>query len=139
MITYPFAFITAAAIAVSFRSPRATVPWAGLCGLMAWAGFDLSRRMGAPEPAAIFAGAIVLGVLAEALARLLHRPAILFVIPGLFPLVPGIIAYRGMLMLSRSDLAGGAWQLARALLYAGTLAAGLTVPTVLFRRWARRR
>jgi len=138
VITYPFAFVGAAIIGASFRLPRSTIPWAGLCGLTAWAGFDLSLRMGAPELAAVFVGAILLGVLAEVLARRLHHPAILFAIPGLIPLVPGIIAYRGMLMLSRNQLAEGAWQLARALLYAGILAAGLSIPTVLFRRWTRR-
>ncbi|MFO7275147.1 MAG: threonine/serine exporter family protein [Bacillota bacterium] len=137
MITYPFAFLTSAAIAVSFRSPRGVILWSGFCGLVAWAGFDLALRAGAPDPAAVLVGALALGTAAEVLARRLHQPAILFVIPGLFPLVPGIIAYRGMLLLSQSRLAEGAWQLARALLIAGILAAGLAVPPVLFRRWRR--
>ena len=138
VITYPFAFLTSAAIAVSFRSPRRAILWTGLCGLVAWAGFDLVRRAGAPEAAAVFAGALALGMASEVLARRLHQPAILFVIPGLFPLVPGIIAYRGMLLLSESRLAEGAWQLARALLIAGILAAGLAIPPVVARRWRRR-
>ncbi len=135
VITYPFAFVTAAAIAISFRSPRRAILWTGLCGLAGWAGFDLALRAGAPDPAAVFAGALALGVVSELLARRLHLPAILFVIPGLLPLVPGIIAYRGMLLLSQSQLAEGAWQLARALLIAGILAAGLAIPPVMFRRW----
>lgn len=137
MITYPFAFLTSAAIAVSFRSPRGAILWTGLCGLVGWAGFDLALRAGAPAPAAVLVGAVTLGTASEVLARRLHQPAILFVIPGLFPLVPGIIAYRGMLLLSQSRLAEGALQLARALAIAGILAAGLAIPPVLFRRWRR--
>ncbi|MEW8979391.1 MAG: threonine/serine exporter family protein [Symbiobacterium sp.] len=138
MITYPFAFLTSVAIAISFRAPRSAILWSGLCGLAAWAGYDLSRQLGLPDPAAIFLGALVLGLLAEVLARRLHHPAILFAIPGLFPLVPGIIAYRGVLLLSQNRLAEGAWMLARALLFAGLLAAGLAIPPVLFRRWGGR-
>ncbi len=137
MITYPFAFVTAAAIAISFRSPRPAILWTGFCGLVGWAGFDLTLRAGGPEAAAVFVGALALGIASEVLARRLQQPAILFVIPGLLPLVPGIIAYRGMLLLSQNQLAEGAWQLARALLIAGILAAGLAIPPVVARRWRR--
>lgn len=134
MIQYPFAFITSACIAVSFRAPRQAIPWVGLSGLVAWAGYDITLRLGGPAGFAVFIGAISLGTLAEWLARRLRQPVILFVIPGLFPLVPGIIAYRGMLLFSQERLQEGASQLFRALFFAGTLAGGLAVPPALFRR-----
>ncbi|MFZ5824828.1 MAG: threonine/serine exporter family protein [Bacillota bacterium] len=134
MITYLFAYITSAAIAVSFRAPGGAVPWAGLSGMLGWAGYDLSLRAGAPEPMAVFLGALLLGTVGELLARRLREPTILFIIPGLFPLVPGLIAYNGMLLLAREEMLGAGVQLTRTLFVAGALASGLAVPPALFRR-----
>lgn len=135
MITYFFAYLTSAAIAVSFRAPSRTILWVGFAGMMGWAGYDLSRLAGAPAVMAVFLGALLLGTVGELLARWLRQPAILFIIPGLFPLVPGLIAYNGMLLLAREEMAGAAQAFTRALFYAGSLAAGLAVPPALFRRW----
>lgn len=134
MITYLFSFVTSAAIAVSFRVPRRAIVGVGFSGLMAWAGYDLSLKMGAAPGLAIFLGAIALGTAGELLARRLKEPTILFIIPGLFPLVPGLIAYNGMLLLSRDRLSEAALQITRALFYAGALAAGLALPPTLLRR-----
>lgn len=134
MITYLFAYICSAAIAVSFRGPRRAIPWVGLGGMVGWAGYDLALRLGVPAPMATFLGALALGTAGELLARRLREPTILFTIPGLFPLVPGLIAYNGMLLLAREDTSGAALQISRALFFAGALAAGLAVPPALFRR-----
>lgn len=134
MITYLFAYITSAAIAISFRAPAGTIGWVGLSGLLGWAAYDLALRTGAPEPLAVFLGALSLGTVGELLARRLRQPTTLFIIPGLFPLVPGLIAYNGMLQLAREETAEAALYLSRTLFFAGALAAGLAVPPALFRR-----
>lgn len=134
MITYIFAYICSAAITISFRGPRRAIPWVGLAGMVGWAGYDLSLRAGVPAPMATFLGALALGTVGELLARWLREPTILFIIPGLFPLVPGLIAYNGMLLLSRENMSDAAVQLSRALFFAGALAAGLALPPALFRR-----
>ncbi len=134
MITYLFAYLTSAAIAVSFRAPRRAIAWVGLSGMLGWAGYDLSLRAGAPAVMAVFLGALLLGTVGEMLARWLREPTTLFIIPGLFPLVPGLIAYNGMLLLAREEMSGAALALTRALFIAGSLAAGLVIPPALFRR-----
>ncbi|MFZ5813927.1 MAG: threonine/serine exporter family protein [Bacillota bacterium] len=134
MTTYLFAFLTSAAIAVSFRAPRRAILWAGVGGMAGWAGYDLPLRAGAPPALAVFLGALALGTVSELLARRLREPTTLFIIPGLFPLVPGLIAYNGMLLLSREEIGEAAQQISRALFFAGALAAGLAVPPALFRR-----
>lgn len=42
---------------------------------------------------ASFAGAFIVGIYSEFMARKLKTPAVQFSIPGIFPLVPGITAY----------------------------------------------
>lgn len=133
-MAYLFAFITSAAIAVSFRAPKRTIAWAGFSGMAGWAGYDLSLRAGAPAALAVFLGALALGTVGELLARWLREPTLLFILPGLFPLVPGLIAYNGMLLLAREQVLEGAVQLSRAIFFSGALAAGLAVPPAIFRR-----
>jgi uncharacterized membrane protein YjjB (DUF3815 family) len=134
MSTYLFAYVCSAAIAVSFRGPRRAIHWVGLAGMAGWAGYDLTLRTGASSALAVFLGALVLGTVGELLARRLKEPTILFIIPGLFPLVPGIIAYNGMLLLSQERPSEAALLISKALFFAGALAAGLAVPPALFRR-----
>lgn len=128
-----FAFITSAAIAVSFRGPLRAIPGAGLAGMLGYAAFHGTAWLGAPQMLSAFLGAVMVGLTGEVLARRLREPVILFVIPGLFPLVPGLMAYRGMLMLASEELGGAGLMLARMLFYAGALAAGLALPPVLLR------
>ncbi len=129
-----FAFLTSAAIAVSFRGPLRAVPAAGLAGMLGWTTARALMRAGAPELLGVFAGALMIGLAGELMARRLREPTLLFVVPGLFPLVPGLMAYNGMLMLAAERYTEAAQLLTRTLFYAGALAAGLALPTALFRR-----
>lgn len=137
MINYLFAFLTSAAITVSFRGPLRALPASGLAGLLGWAGYQGAQAMGAPQVGCAFMGALVVGTAAEVMARRLREPALLFVVPGLFPLVPGLMAYNGMLLLAREELLTAGQTLTRTMFYAGALAAGLAVPAAMFRRFRR--
>lgn len=134
MLNYLFAFLTSAAIAISFRGPLRAVPASGLAGFLGWAGYDITLRLGFPATLGAFVGALVVGLAGELLARRLREPTLMFVVPGLFPLVPGIIAYRGMLSLAQGDFVAAAQELTRTLFYAGALAAGLSMPPAFLRR-----
>ena len=134
MLNYLFAFMTSAAIAVSFRGRLRAVPASGLAGLLGWAGYDLTLRLGLPQMLGAFLGALAVGVAGELLARRLREPTLMFVVPALFPLVPGIMAYSGMLSQARQDLTAAAAELTRTGFYAGSLAAGLSLPPAILRR-----
>lgn len=135
MMNLLFAFLASAAITPAFRVPLPAIPWVGLVGMLGWAAYWVSELAGAPMMMSAFLGALAVGAAAEALARRLKHPATLFVIPGLFPLVPGLMAYGGMLFLAREELTAAAQMLARTLFYAGALAAGLALPPALMRRY----
>jgi uncharacterized membrane protein YjjB (DUF3815 family) len=138
MLTYLSAFVTSAATSLAMRGPRSTILPIGLVGLLGWLGYQVGLMIW-PEsrPFAAFLGALVVGIAAEVFARRLHQPTILFIIPGLFPLVPGIMAYRGTLALINGDLASAAAIWTETVIYAGGLAIGLTIPPAFFRRHRR--
>jgi uncharacterized membrane protein YjjB (DUF3815 family) len=134
MLNYGFAFLTSLTIAIAFRGPLRAVAGSGVTGLIGWAGYDVALRLGAPQMLAAFLGALLVGFAGEVLARHFREPAILFVVPGLFPLVPGLMVYGGMLNLARQEFSAAAFVLTRTMFYTGSLAAGLALPATLFRR-----
>ncbi|HLO03510.1 MAG TPA: threonine/serine exporter family protein [Symbiobacteriaceae bacterium] len=138
MLMYISAFLTSAATSLAMRGPKHTILPIGVIGLLGWAGYQLGLIIWPGSGAfSAFLGALVVGVAAEVFARRLHQPTILFIIPGLFPLVPGIMAYRGTLALINGELTKAAATWVETLLYAGGLAVGLTIPPAVLRRRIR--
>jgi uncharacterized membrane protein YjjB (DUF3815 family) len=76
---------------------------------------------------------VVIGVLAELLARALRQPTMLFSIPGFIPLVPGSAAFRTLLEFVGADYAAGTASLVRTALLTAALAAGLGTVNALAR------
>jgi uncharacterized membrane protein YjjB (DUF3815 family) len=74
-----------------------------------------------------FAVAFVLAAAANAWARATGRPAQLFLVPGLWLLVPGALGFRGLDALLRGDVVAGGAQLSSLLLVSGALVMGLLV------------
>jgi uncharacterized membrane protein YjjB (DUF3815 family) len=134
-MTYFFAFLGSAAIAVSFRIPLRAVPAAGVAGVLGWLGYDvLIRLFGASPMLSAFVGALLVGTAGELFARRLREPTLMFIVPGLFPVLPGLMAYSGMLYLAREEMVAAGQMLTRAAFYAGALAAGLALPPAIMRR-----
>lgn len=133
MLNLLFAFVTSSSIALAFRGPLRAAPAAGLTGLLGYATFVFAHQWGAPSTLSVFLGALMIGTAGELLARKLREPTLLFVAPGLFPLVPGLIAYSGMLGLARGEMVVAGQELTRTMFFAGALAAGLALPPVLLR------
>lgn len=134
MTNYIYAFLTSAAIAVSFRGPLRAVPASGLAGLLGYLSYDLIIRYQGSMMLASFVGALLVGATGEFMARRLKQPSTLFVVPGLFPLLPGLMAYNGMLLLAQENWTTAAQMLSRTAFYTGCLAAGMALPPAVMRR-----
>jgi uncharacterized membrane protein YjjP (DUF1212 family) len=104
----------------------------GAIAAAAVAGFAVSRALGGavPAPFDATAGALTVGVVANALARLRDQPAAVALVPGLFLLVPGSVGFRSLVSLLSADVAGGLDDAVRAGLTAIGLAAGVIVANV---------
>jgi uncharacterized membrane protein YjjB (DUF3815 family) len=82
-------FVMGTAVGVLYRIPRRALLYGALTAAFGWVVTVLLVSAGTNAVAANFFGSVALGAASEALARLLRTPAIVFVIPGFFPLVPG--------------------------------------------------
>ena len=76
------------------------------------------------------AGAFVVGLLGNAYARLLNRPAVVAAVPGILLLVPGAIGFRSITAFTTHDAVEGIELAFQMLLVAMALVAGLLLANV---------
>ena len=140
--------IAAVGFAILFNVPRHTLP---ACAFTGAVGHGLRAALiavtGMPIEAATLLAATAVGFLGEIFARHYRVPRLVFVVPGVIPMVPGVFAYRTMLgifeVTGLADLSAieGAEVLLQTAVYAirtGLILAGLSfgiiAPNLLFRR-----
>jgi uncharacterized membrane protein YjjB (DUF3815 family) len=97
-------------------------------GGLVWASTWLARLVLADL--SLFAVAFTLAASANAWARVTARPSQLFLVPGLWLLVPGVLGFKGLDALLRGDVTTGTAQLSSLLLVSGALVTGLLVANV---------
>ena len=141
-----WAGIAALGFAILFNVPKRTLFACTLSGALAYAvrtALTNSGLMGVE--AATLIGAAAVGFLGVPFGRHWHAPAIIFVIPGVIPLIPGALAFRTMidlLTLTTSKtgvdgtlLAGTAVNGLKTILIVGGIAGGVAMPSLLLRRY----
>lgn len=84
------AFFGTIAFAVLFGAPRKFYIHCGACGMVGWAVYILFYRYVSFSPAeATFVGTLVVAAISRILAVQLRCPTTIFLITGIFPMVPG--------------------------------------------------
>jgi uncharacterized membrane protein YjjB (DUF3815 family) len=126
-------FLLSAAIGILYRVPRSVVLYSSINGTVSWLILYGLIASGVNVIAASFCGRLAVGTIAEILARLLRKPATIFIIPGFIPLVPGREAYTTMRYMVEG------WQLealsmgVQTLLMAGAIAFGIIISIFSYR------
>lgn len=134
IISFCFAFIATMSFAILFQSPRKILITDGLIGAVGWIVFIALRDcFDYSSFYANFFGAVALSVLSEISARIFKKPATVFVIPGIIPLVPGLGIYKGMFAVINNDYGGGMSILLTAITDSCAIAVGVMLVSSLFR------
>ena len=79
--------------AVLFACPRRTLPCCALVGAVGWFIYELAVLYGADAAAASLIAVIPLTLVSRLFAILLKTPVTVFLLTGIFPLVPGAGIY----------------------------------------------
>lgn len=127
------ALIAAGGFAVLFDVPARALPFAALTGMLAYGVRWLIGYFGGPNEVAFFFAGIMIGLMAELLARRLRTTSSLFAIPGYIPLVPGAVAFRAVLSFVGADYTAGLADTVRAVLLIIAIAVGLGTVSALVR------
>ena len=79
--------------AILFACPRRLLPYRALVGGVGWLVYELAVLLGADSTTASLLAVIPLTLLTRVLAILLKAPVTVFLLTGIFPLVPGAGIY----------------------------------------------
>ena len=127
------ALVATAGFAILFDVPRHVLLVSAIVGMLAYGARLAALTFGWPPEPAIFLAGVVIGLLAELLARGYRAPTSLFTIPGFITLVPGAAAFRTLLAFVNADYTTGTAGLVRTALLTTALAAGLGTVSALAR------
>ena len=130
-----FLYSTIATIGFSvfLNAPKSALIPAGLTGGIGWSVYYFLIHTTNNDILANFLASILVALISEILARKLKYPAILFVIPGIIPLVPGLGMYNTMLYLVQSNYELAISKGANVLFIGGAISLGVLAVTSLSR------
>ncbi len=127
------------AFAVLIRVPRRDLAFAALAGLVSGFVYAAAGGIGLHSIAQVLLAAVAAGTLSEILARVRRAPATVFLMPGLIPLVPGLLAYHAMYALLRGEYLTGAALAVETLYWAAAIGVGIALVLTVSRSFAARR
>lgn len=116
---------------VFLNAPKSTLFPCGFVGAMGWTSFYFFNQVTKNNILANFIAALLVSYISEILARKLKQPAIIFAIPGVIPLVPGLGMYNTMLYLIQNDYNNAIAKGADVLFVGGAISLGVLIITSL--------
>lgn len=130
-----FSYLAAVGFAVFLNAPKKTLYISGVIGMVSWIIYVILMRINIDMITSNFIAASVAALICELLARKMKKPTILFVVPGIITLIPGLGLYNTM-----SYVIDGNFQLAfstgaNVILASGAIALGVIVVSSLFRTY----
>jgi uncharacterized membrane protein YjjP (DUF1212 family) len=118
--------LAALSLVVLFQARLRDTPVIVLAALVALASATAAKELvAAPGPA--FVGALAVGLLGNAYARLSRRPSLVAVLPGILLLVPGSVGFEAVSAMLQDEVLTAVQTAFTALMAAVALAAGLLV------------
>ncbi len=130
---FVFSLLSTIGFAILFSIPRDSILKSGLVGALGWIGFYITSTYLKSNIAGTFFAAITVGVLGELLARHHKKPATVYIIPGIVPLVPGAGMYYTMLALVDNDFFLAANKGTETFFIAAAISIGVIISTSLSR------
>lgn len=133
-----FSYLAAVGFAVFLNSPKKTLYISGAIGMISWIIYVLLMRIKFDMMSANFIAACVAALLCEVLARKMKKPTILFVVPGIITLIPGLGLYNTMSYVIEGDFQRAFATGANVLFASGAIALGVIVVSSLFRTYYKK-
>lgn len=117
--------------AIILEVPKNYLPYAGVAGTIGWAAYLLCQEI---MPASgVFVSSFCVAFLSQIFARKLRCPVTVFLIPGIYPSVPGAGIYRTVYytIMGENTLAGNYFL--KTLTTAGMIALGIYIVDILWK------
>lgn len=130
-----FSSLATIGFSIFFNSPKKSLFPAGIIGGIGWTVSIILFRFSGNAILANFFAAALISLLSEILARKMKYPAIIFVIPGMLPLIPGLGLYNTMLSLVEGNYSNAVSIGTNALFVSASIAMGILLITSLVKTY----
>ena len=138
MIQFVVAMTATVAVAILFATPKQELLFCGLGGAISWSVYYVIDEKSGNTVAACLAATLVLTIFSRTLAVLRRNPATIYLLSGIFTLVPGAGVYYTVYSLISGDQAGfaskGLETLEVALAIVFGMIFGFAIPETLFHK-----
>lgn len=124
------AFIGVVGFAMILEVQKKYLWYCGVAGMLGWAVYLLLEGYG---NAGVFFSSVCIAFLSQIFARRLHSPVTVFLIPGIYPSVPGAGIYRTVYYLIMEDKALAGHYFLQTLTTAGMIALGIFAVDMLWK------
>ncbi len=124
---FVYALLSTIGFSILFNIPKDSVVKSGFAGAMGWIVYIVTKSMFSSPIAGAFFGAITVGITGELLAKYFKKPATIFIIPGVVPLVPGAGMYYTMLSVIEKDFVNAANIGTETIFVAAAIACGIII------------
>ena len=130
---FVFPFLSTVGFAVLFCIPKDSILKSGVVGALGWSAFYIISSYFRSSIAGTFIASMTVGILGELLARYYKKPATIYIVPGIIPLVPGAGMYYTMLALIENDFLLAASKGTETFFIASAISMGIIVSSSLSR------
>lgn len=131
------AFLAVLSFGILLEVPKKHMLKAGAVGTTCWLVYLLLIRQEFTVIMATFLASLVISVLGHIGARVFKAPVTVFLIPGIFPLVPGASIYRCVAYLIQSDMQLANHYLTEAIQISGAIALAIFITDSIFKVWQK--
>lgn len=102
-VHFIFAFVATVGFSIFLSCPKKALVYSGVTGAIGWVLYVYLFSITKSYIFSTFIPALVVSVISEVFARKFKRPATVFLIPGIIPLVPGLGMYNAMLHIVQEN------------------------------------
>jgi len=128
-----YCFIASSFFSVLISTPKRGIIPASLLATVGYILYDAVFVTTGREVMAYFIGTLFIAIVGEVMARILKMPSIMFTVPAIVPLVPGVGIYRTMLYLVEDNYSMAVRQGTTTLFIAGAMAVAIAAASILVR------
>lgn len=122
-----YAFISTIGFSIIFNISKDSIIKSGFNGALGWIIYiSINNTFNSPVIGS-FLGALSVGIIGELFARFFRKPATIFIIPGIVPLVPGSGMYYTMLAIIEKRFLDAANLGSQTLFIAASIASALII------------
>lgn len=126
-----YAFLATIGFSIFLCAPKKVLLPCGFVGALGWSVYYFLDTASFSSITSNFLATLLVALVSEILARRLKQPAIIFIIPGIIPLVPGLGMYNTMLYVVQGNFSAAIVKGADVLFVAGAISLGVLIVTSL--------